>query len=169
VASVGDRREGREAVSDNAIHRPWSEYVRWKEDLTADYEQALRTVSAVPKIMGGPRRSRRAPQPRPHRASLRAAGVPAAGLMAARTLTVWQTDLAFDQRFRRSQVCAIVATASKARAAELLGLSRHSFDVYAGDTRNEMDVKQALTEPGVVFHRALDDSGDVPLYRRKSA
>lgn len=45
----------------------------------------------------------------------------------------------------------IVATKTKKAAAEALGLSYYHFNEYACDTGNDVELRVALAEPGVVF------------------
>lgn len=71
------------------------------------------------------------------------------------TLTVWGMDVHL--RKVRGQQRAVIASRSKAAAARALDVSIGHFNMYAADTGNEEEIRVALAEPGVVFHRGLDD------------
>lgn len=64
------------------------------------------------------------------------------------------------------QITALVATTSQKKAAELLGVGVSTLRNFGGETRNTQDCEIALTEPGTVFWRGLDDRSD---YRKGTA
>lgn len=79
-------------------------------------------------------------------------------------LRVWSTDQYFDNRVRNrngsNQCEAIVATTSKKRAREILGLSSYAMDTYAGETQNDGAIAVATPEPGVLWIRSINEVGD---------
>lgn len=58
---------------------------------------------------------------------------------------------------RGTQVQFVVAATSQKKAAALLGCTLGFLRDYGSETGNEDDLAQALSEPGVVFWREMDD------------
>lgn len=55
------------------------------------------------------------------------------------------------------QVREVVATTTKRQAIEASGLSAYTFNQYAGETGNTTERVTALSDPGAVFYRPLND------------
>lgn len=50
-----------------------------------------------------------------------------------------------------TQVRAIVATTSKEKVAEIVGITLYEIKTYWSDTRNESEVEVAMSNPGVMY------------------
>ena len=57
----------------------------------------------------------------------------------------------------KGQRRAIVATRTKAEAAKAFGVSMYWLNLYGSQTGNAEEIAVATAEPGVVFHRHIDD------------
>lgn len=51
----------------------------------------------------------------------------------------------------------LVAAPSKKRAAELFGMSMHSFNNYASETGHKDSVELAIANPEIVFTKQMQD------------
>lgn len=58
------------------------------------------------------------------------------------------------------QLRTIVATSSRTRAAELVGVSANEIKNYWGQTFNPHEVATAMAQPGIVFKATSIDSDD---------
>jgi len=65
-----------------------------------------------------------------------------------RKLKVWGTSHHF---VGSSQARVVVATFTKKRARELLGMGRFVFDNYVAETGNREELKRALAKPETVI------------------
>jgi hypothetical protein len=58
---------------------------------------------------------------------------------------------------RHRQLRAVVATKTKKAAAQALGVTIGEFNMYSSCTGNNLEVETALSKPGQVFARPLDE------------
>jgi len=73
-------------------------------------------------------------------------------LSMEKMMKVWGTSQYFGRIKGRSfQARAVVATKTKKKAAELLGLSMYMFNEYAAQTWNEKEVAAAMEKPETVI------------------
>lgn len=71
----------------------------------------------------------------------------------------------FKAGMKNQQARFIVAAPSVAAVLRLTGMTRYTFNNDGCETGNVGEVAQALSEPGVIFYRGLDEWLDEPWAR----